>query len=165
MDIQAALQELADRIKQEILHRMESNIGVNPRTGTNTLVDSDLYDSVDVSVHGDDTLVFSILQHWEFVSLGWMHTGRFPNTMDKFIENIIDWIRRKHIHSYDKTENQLAWAIVKNILRHGIMARPFIIYDTEERPDVILPFLDAFMNRFMDDIFQEICGEIDTRFN
>ena len=49
MDIYAALNELADRIKQEILHRMESPIGINPRVGENTLVDSDLYRSVDVT--------------------------------------------------------------------------------------------------------------------
>lgn len=165
MDIHAALQELADMIKGEILHRMESPIGINPRTGTNTLVDSDLYESVDVSVIGDDTLVFSILQHWEFVSLGWRSTGRFPNTMDMFVRNIVDWIRRKGIHAQGKTENSLAWAIVKSIIRRGIKARPFINYDPEERPDVILPFLDKFFDEWADNVFEDICKDLDIYFN
>lgn len=165
MDIQNALRELADKIKEEILRRMESPIGINPRVGQNTLIGSDLYDSVDVRVMNDDTLVLSILQHWEYVSLGWRHTGRFPNTMDLFVRNIIDWIRRKGIHFQGRTENSMAWAIVKNILRSGIKARPFLIYDPEERPDVIMPFLDAFIDEFFDDVYNGICAEIDVHFN
>lgn len=165
MDIHSALNELADMIKEEILHRMESPIGINRRTGTNTLVGSDLYESVDVSVMGDDTLVFSILQHWEYVAIGWRNTGRFPNTMDLFVRNIIDWIRRKGIPHPNKTENSLAWAIVKSIIRRGIEARPFIEYDPEERPDVILPFLDKFFERWADIVFEDICKDLDIYFN
>ena len=166
MDIQFALQELADKIKDEIHRRMESNIGVNPRTGTNTLVGSDLYESVDVSVTSDDTLVFSILQHYEYVVLGWRNTGRFPNTLDQFFTNIIDWIRRKGIHFQGKTENSVAWAIIKNIIHHGIKARPFINYDPQERPEIILPFLDAYIDEFFNKVFNDICTELeDSHFN
>ena len=165
MDLHSALQELANNIKGEILKRMSSPIGINPRTGTNTLIDSDLYNSVDVSVVNDDTLVFSILQHYEYVVLGWKNTGRFPNTMDLFFRNIIDWIRRKGIYFQGKTENQVAWAIIKNIIHHGIKARPFINYDPEERPDVILPFLDEFFDKWADDVFNGICEQLDIYFN
>ena len=165
MDLRNALQELGDKIKQEILRRMESPIGINPRTGTNTLVDSDLYKSVEVTAIDDTTLVFSILQHWEYVALGWRSTGRFPNTMDLFVRNIIDWIRRKGIPHPNKTENSFAWAIVKSIIRRGIEPRPFINYDPEERPDVILPFLDRFFERWADNVYNEICKELDNYFN
>lgn len=164
MDIREALQELGDKIKRAILARMESDLGFNYRAGKNTLVDSDLYHSVNVDAVSDDTLVFSILQHWEYVSIGWRHTGRFPNTAHWFIMNLLDWIRRKGIRSYDgMTQNELAWAIYKSINKRGIEARPFIIYDPQERPDVILPFLDKFVERFMDGVFEEITKELDKR--
>ena len=127
MDLRAALQELADQIKKEILRRMESPIGVNPRTGTNTLVDSDLYKSVEVTAIDDTTLVFSILQHFEYVVLGWKSTGRFPGTRAQFFLNLIKWIQRKGIEATNRnaswipmSENTLAWYIMRNIFRHGI---------------------------------------------
>lgn len=165
MDLHSALQELANNIKGEILKRMSSPIGVNPRTGTNTLVDSDLYQSVDVKVMNDETLTLSILAHWEYVALGWRSSGRFPNTMDMFVRNIIDWIRRKGIHFQGKTENSTAWAIVKSIIRRGIKARPFLVYDPNEDPSVIMPFLDEFIDEFFDKVFDDICSELDVYFN
>lgn len=42
MDLHSALKELADQIKDEIIRRMHSPVGVNPRTGRNTLIGSDL---------------------------------------------------------------------------------------------------------------------------
>lgn len=164
MDLKKELQRLADDIKREILRRMESSIGINERTGTNTLVGSDLYNSVDVKANSDEELVFSILQHWEFVSLGWRHTGRFPGTRDQFLQNLSDWIRRKGIRFGNMTHTQMVYVIYRKINMEGIKARPFLIYDPKEDPSVIMPFLNDFFDKWADDVFDEITKEIDKRF-
>ena len=164
LDLRKELQGLAESIKKEILRRMESDVGVNKRTGTNTLVGSDLYRSVDVKAISDTELVFSILQHWEYVAIGWKHTGRFPGTRDQFLENLSDWVRRKGISFGNMTQTQMVYAIYRKINMEGISARPFITYDPHEDPAVILPFLDDFFTKFADDIFEEITKSIDSRF-
>lgn len=164
LDIRKELQGLAESIKKEILRRMESSVGINKRTGTNTLVDSDLYRSVDVKADNDNELVFSILQHWEYVVLGWKHTGRFPGTRDQFLENLRDWVRRKGIRFGNMTQTQIVYAIYRNINMEGISARPFITYDPNEDPAAILPFLDDFFTKWADEVFEEITKEIDKKF-
>ena len=52
MDLQRALQELADTVK-EIVELRIRRYGVNPRTGTNTLQGSDLEKSINVSPTAD----------------------------------------------------------------------------------------------------------------
>lgn len=164
LNIKDELQRLADDIKKEILRRMESDVGVNQRTGTNTLVGSDLYRSVNVTTNGNDELVFSILQHWEYIVLGWKHTGRFPGTRDQFLENLGEWIRRKGIHIGNMTQTQMVYVIYRQINMEGIKARPFITYDPHEDPAVILPFLDEYFNKWADNIFEAITKSIDSRF-
>ena len=175
MDIQNALRELADMIKEEIRHRMESPIGYNPRAKKNTLVGSDLYESVDVQPTDDQTLVLSILDYWEFVSLGWKRTGNFKGTIFQFHENIVTWIRRKGLEDTikkhtDDTIDDTAWNVVWKIFDYGIVARPFLVYDREksperQEPNIMLPTLDKIIEDWKANIFEAICGEIDVHFN
>ena len=67
MDIQNALRELASDIKQEVLRRMSSDLGVNRKTGTNTLDGSELMKSVDTKVVDDNTIVFEIADYYTYV--------------------------------------------------------------------------------------------------
>lgn len=168
MDVHKALQELAFEVKDEILNRLSSNLGVNERTGTNTLIGSDLQRSIDVTVGENDKLVFVIADHYEFVVNGWHHSGRFPNTYNRALESIEDWIRRKHIFPTEgHTETSLARAIFWSIWRRGIKARPFINsgYANREDPSKILPFLNEYFSTWADGIFQDIIKEIDTKFD
>ena len=168
MDVHKALQELAFEVKDEILNRLSSNLGVNERTGTNTLIGSDLERSIDVKVDGEDKLVFVIADHYEFVVNGWYHSGRFPNTYNQALESIEDWIRRKHIFPTEgHTETSLARAIFWSIWRRGIKARPFINsgHNNNEDPSKILPFLNEYFSTWADGIFQDIIKEIDTKFD
>ncbi len=163
-DVKALLKGLAEDIKAEVLRRMSSSIGINPRTGTNTLVGSDLYNSVNTTVDGDNTIVFSILQHWEYVALGWKHTGRFPGTKHLFLQNLSDWIDRKNVHLGNMTHTQMVYVIYRKINMEGIKARPFLTYDPHEDPSVIMPFLNDFFDSFADKVFDEITKEIDKKF-
>lgn len=159
MDIQKALKELAQEIKNEIMRRVWEE-GVNPKTGTNTLIYSDLIKDMEVKPISDNTIVFQIADYYMFVVLGWRRTKNWGGGIAPFINNIIDWMRKKNVHSDKLTDNELAWRIVKNIFKGGIMARPFINYDPEGDPLVVLPFLEDFFNDWADRLFEEIMNEL-----
>ena len=107
MDLRQALQQLANEVKEEIIRRLHSNIGINPRTGTNTLVGSNLEKSIDVTAKNDDTIVFQIADYYEYIVSGWRRTGRFPNTAHLFIRNITEWVRRKGVRLGNMSQNQI----------------------------------------------------------
>lgn len=169
MDIQSALRELADEIKDEIIRRMHSPIGINPRTGQNTLAGSNLEKSIDVRPQGEDTIVFEIADYYEYVVSGWRRTGNFPNTAHLFIGNVTDWVRRKNIRLGNMTQNQIVWYLYRRMLIEGreIKARPFINsgYDNNEDPSKILDFLDDFFDKWADRVFDLITEDIDKYFN
>lgn len=166
MELRDALQELARMVKNEIILRLHSSIGVNPRTGTNTLIGSDLERSIDVSVVSDDTIEFEIASHYEYVVLGWKRTGRFPNTAHLFIRNILDWIRRKNIRLGSLSQNQIAYLLYKRMVIEGrqIAPRPFINYDPNGDVSKILPFLDEFFDKWADWVFEMIMKDIEKYF-
>lgn len=163
MDIRKALQELAKDIKDEIMRRVWEE-GTNPKTGTNTLIYSDLIKDMEVRTISDNTILFEIADYYMFVVLGWRRTGNWGGGLAPFINNIISWMRKKNVHSDKLTDNELAWRIVNNIFKGGIMPRPFINYDPEGDPSVVLPFLDDFFNKWADKVFELITTDIDKHF-
>ena len=169
MDIQKALQELADDVKKEIITRMHSSVGVNHRVGRNTLVGSELEASINVTAVSESTIIFQIADYYEYVVNGWRKTGNFPNTAHLFIRNITDWVRRKGVRLGNMTENQIVWYLYKRMLIDGrnISPRPFIEsgYNNDEDPSKILNFLDDFFNNWADKVFELITQDIDKYFN
>lgn len=182
MDIQKALQELANKIKEEIARRI-SAYGTNSR-GENTLKGSNLEASIDVKVMGDDELVFQIADYYQAVVLGWHgFTGRYPHTWSKAIDNISKWAIKHGLVGEGKNANvgegknanQVAYAIFKAIQKRGIQGRPFLGVDTQagERigepavgdPSIVLPFLDKFFDEWFDSLFESITNELDKYFN
>lgn len=164
MNIRKALQELADDIKKEILRRMESDKGINTKTGTNTLVGSNLYDSVDVTQTGDDELTFQIADYYTYVVGGWTKSGKGKGTWQDFLQNIEKWMTRKNIVG---NANDIVWAIYHRAkkMHYGIDPRPFINNGyLNNDPAYILPFLNDFFDKWADDIFNEITKEIDKKF-
>ena len=167
MDVKKALDELAKEIKNEIILRLHSSVGINQKTGTNTLIGSDLERSIDVKAIDDTTLVFQIADYYQYVVTGWKRTGRYPGTARLFIRNITDWVRRKHIQFGNLSQNQIVWILYRRMLIEGqeIAPRPFIEYDPEEDVSKILPFLDEFFEKWADSVFNIITSEIDKYFN
>ena len=166
MEVKEALQELARMVKNEIILRLHSSVGINPRTGTNTLIGSDLEKSISVDVVSENMIVFQIADYYEYVVRGWKRTGRFPGTKDKFIKNITDWVRRKHITLGKMTQNQIVFYLYKRMLIDGreIAPRPFIEYDPNDDVSKILPFLDDFFDKWADMVFDLITNDIDNFF-
>ena len=166
MDLQKALQELADDIKDEIIKRLHSPIGINRRTGENTLIGSELEKSIDVKQINDNTLAFEIASYFEFIIHGWKRTGRFPGTASQFLKNIDDWVRRKHVRLGNMTQSEIVWYLFKRMIIEGreIAPRPFINYDEDGDVSKILPFLDEFFNKWADRVFEEITSELTKYF-
>jgi len=163
MNVKEAIQELAEEVKQEVLRRLQK-YGTNPRTGSNTLVGSDLEKSIEVKVT-DDGFVFQIASYFEYVVRGWKRTGNYPGTMSQFVENLTQWVRKKGIRYGNKTENQVVWAILKSIWMRGIAPRPFLNWDDSEDPALIIPFLDDYFDEWSDKVFEDIISELDKYFN
>ena len=87
MDARKAITELAEMVKEEVLRRI-NQYGMNSRAGKNTLKGSELEKSIDVKLTGDDAFVFQIADYFEFIVRGWKRTGRYPGTMNRFVENL-----------------------------------------------------------------------------
>lgn len=164
MDAKKALQELAAMIKSEIMNRVWEE-GVNPKTGTNTLISSDLIQTMKVEAVSENEIVFQIADYWEYVVLGWRRTHRFEGTFTQFINNILKWMQKKNVHSPNIKDNNLAWAIAINIMNGGLMPRPFINYDKDGDPAKILPFLDKMVDEWLDIVLNKITEELDKYFN
>ena len=163
MDIKDALNELALAVERIVNDRIR-RYGINPKTGTNTLEGSDLQHSLDVQPT-ENGIELQIASYWEYVALGWHRTGRFPNTMSKFIRNINDWIRRKGIRLGNMTQSQLTYIIIKNIMTLGLRERPFMIYDKDGDLEKMIPELNAYMDKWFEQLFNEIMSDTDNFFN
>lgn len=166
MDLHKALKELAEMIKAEIIRRVWEE-GVNPKTGTNTLITSDLIKNMKVEAVSENKIVFIIADYYEFVVNGWKRTHDWGGGMAPFINNLVEWIRKKNVHQVGITDNQLAWAIAKKIFEGGIAPRPFINsgYNNDEDPSKVLPFLDEYFDEWSDKVFDKITEELDKYFN
>lgn len=163
MDIQFAFMELAEAVKRMVNDRIR-RYGVNEKTGSNTLENSNLQRSLQVTPT-EDGIVLQIADYWEFVSRGWKRTGNYPGTFSKFVKNINDWVRRKGIRWGSLTQNQIAWIVIKNIWDYGLKSRPFMIYDDEGDLTKMIPELEAYMDKWFDNLFEAIIEELNNYFN
>lgn len=163
MDIQKALQELCNEVKQIIKYRIV-HYGVNSKTGTNTLQGSELENSIDIRPL-ENGFALSIADYWEFVSLGWHRSHRFEGTMNQFVRNIDDWIRRKGIRLGNLTQAQMVFVIIRNIMNNGLRERPFLVYDPEGDLTVMIPELENILDDWFENLFAAITEDLDKYFS
>lgn len=163
MDIQKALKELCDEIKKILKYRIV-HYGVNPKTGTNTLQGSELEKSIEVKPTSDG-IALQIADYWEFVALGWHRSHRFEGTMNQFVKNIDDWIRRKGISVPNMTQAHLVFIIIRNIMNNGLRERPFMIWDEKGDLSVMIPELENIMDDWFENLFTAITEDLDKYFN
>lgn len=161
--IQKALKELCNEVKALIMARVWEE-GVNPKTGTNTLISSDLIKNMKVEAV-ENGISLKIASYFEYVVLGWRRTHRFEGTFSSFINNILDWMRKKNVHVQGVKDNNLAWAIAMNIMNGGLMARPFLVYNKEGDLTKMLPTLNEYLDKWFDDLFNAIITDITKYFN
>jgi hypothetical protein len=162
MDIQKALRELCNEVKMILKYRIV-HYGVNPKTGTNTLQGSDLEKSIEVKPT-ENGIALQIADYWEYVALGWHRSHRFEGTMNQFVRNINDWVRRKGIRLGNMTQAQMVFVIIRNIMNNGLRERPFMIWDEEGDLSKMIPELENIMDDWFETLFEAITADLDNYF-
>lgn len=162
MEIREAFQELADHMKEMVRQRIEE-YGVNPRTGTNTLQGSDLERSIVIEPMRNGVKL-TINAYWEFISRRWERTGNYGGTFHLFVANLTEWVRKKNIRFGNMKENQIVWAVLNNIWKNGIKARPFMVYDDEGDLTNMIPTLEAYIDGWLDELVEIIITDLNKYF-
>lgn len=163
-DIHKAILELVEEVEQILTQRIDK-FGYNTRAKKNTLKGSNLEKSIKVTPK-EDGFALAIADYWEFVSRGWIRTSNYSGTFRQMINNLFQWVRRKGIKPRNgQTENQLVWAIANKIFNYGIHYRPFMVYDDEGDLTEMIPELKAYMEEWLDGLFQILISDLDKYFN
>ena len=163
LDFKKELQKLADMVLAEVRRRMESEIGINYRAKPprNTLKDSKLYKSTNTKVVSS-SIVFGIADYYTYV-VGGRKIGWGTPPPHGFIDGIIKWVKEKNIIFKDKTQNETVWAIARSIVKRGIQGREFIGNGWKNRdPDYVLPFFKKLFEKWADEVFEDVCKELDV---
>lgn len=146
------IQYIASDIIAVMRSVMDSETGVNRKTGTNTLSNSEIYKTLQsaVSEAGDNIVVSLFINHYA----QYIESGRRKGATPVPFNVLVEWAKRKGIPSDNKT----IWAIRQAIVRDGISPRPII--------SVFFEQIDRrFEVDYFDRIFEEITSVLDNYFN
>ena len=150
MEVGKIVMEFSKDIMALVRMVMESNVGINSKTGSNTLVNSNIYKTLSVRATNDGDLIFDIILNDYLV---YIENGRRKGAKMPPIEPIVRWARSKGI----PTDNSTIYLIRRAISRDGIKARPFMAHVMEE--------VDREWDGVADELFNKIMEEIDKFFN
>ena len=160
--LEQALEELGNEVIKHFREVMDSDMGINPKTGTNTLKDSNLYKQMDMKVYPDREMVEVLINSYaEYVDMGRMShaevkTGNFkPMKNSGFppLDVLRDWAQRKGI----PTDNRTLYLIGRSIAINGIRPRPVFSYAWRDLEDMLPEYLDK--------LFEAIIGDLIEWFN
>lgn len=129
---------------------MSGDAGINSKTGSNTLADSNLIKSLEVIATDDGDLVFDVMMN-DYIQ--YIESGRRKGAKMPPVEPIVKWAKRHGI----STDNSTIWAIRKAISRDGIRPRPIFEHVMEELDN-------KWDNEWSDKIFDKITEIIDEFF-
>ena len=150
MNVSSIVMEFSKDIMALVRMVMESNVGINSKTGSNTLINSQIYKTLSVRATNDGDLIFDIILNDYLV---YIENGRRKGAKMPPIEPIVRWARSKGI----PTDNSTIYLIRRAISRDGIKARPFMAHVLEE--------IDREWDGVADELFNKIMEEIDKFFN
>lgn len=134
------------RVVREVL---SSNLMINDKTGSNTIIDSNIYRNV--RVDGNDDFIFNLYLN---DYLEYIESGRRPNSKFPPVEPIVRWARSRGI----PTDNSTIFLIRRAIARDGIKPRPFVsqIFDDID---------DIWENGWSDELYDRITEQLNDFFN
>lgn len=150
MNVSSIIMEFSKDIMALVRMVMESNVGINPKTGSNTLVNSQIYNTLSVKATNDGDLIFDIILNDYLV---YIESGRRKGAKMPPVEPIVRWARSRGI----PTDNSTIYLIRRAISRDGIKARPFMAHVMDE--------IDREWDGVADELFNKIMEEIDKFFN
>lgn len=137
---------IAEQVKRCIQASMEKN-GVNDKINENTLIDSHIYDELDVSDVDLELIKVLINDYYQYIESG-MEEGHWVD--EKYL---IPWMQDKGI----STDNNALWHIQDSIYRFGISPRPFL--------DDAWAMVDDYWDDFADRIIEIMLEDITDFFN
>lgn len=150
MNVSSIVMEFSKDIMALVRMVMESNVGINSKVGVNTLVNSQIYNTLSVKATNDGDLIFDIILNDYLL---YIENGRRKGAKMPPIEPIVRWARSKGI----PTDNSTIYLIRRAISRDGIKARPFMAHVMEE--------IDREWEGVADELFNKIIEEINKFFN
>lgn len=133
---------IAEQVKRVIQWSMEKN-GINDKIRSNTLVDSHIYDDLDVSNVDLELIKVLIHDYYQYIESG-MESGHWVDE-----EYLIPWMADKGI----PTDNDTLWHIQDSIYRYGISPRPFF--------DEAWEIIDDYWDNWADEIFNILTEDIE----
>lgn len=138
-------------IMQLVKMVMDSNVGINRKTGFNTLRGSDIYKALSVKTTNDGDLIFDIILN-DYIT--YIESGRRAGAKFPPVEPIVRWAKKHGI----PTDNSTIFLIRRAISRDGIKPRPIMQHVFDEIDDY-------WKDGWADKIFDKIITEIDNFFN
>lgn len=146
-DFKEVLEQVAFDIKRAIQFIMESERGINNKINENTLVDSHIYNELEVNQTDIGLYTVLINDYIQYIESG-MQPGHWVKE-----EYLIPWMVDKGIPTDENTLKK----IQGSIYWYGIEPRP-IMDDAFER-------IDSFWDDWADEIFNALCDELDFFFD
>lgn len=143
--------EFGNDIAKIVRMVMESNIGINSKTGGNTLSQSDIYRQLSVISTSDGDLVFDIMLN-DYIT--YIESGRRKGANMPPVEPIVRWARKHGI----PTDNSTIYLIRRAISRDGIKPRPIMAKVFEELDN-------SWDDGWSDRLFKIIIEQLDKFFN
>lgn len=139
---------IKDDIKRLVQEVMSSDLMINKKSGTNTIIGSSLYKSLETDGNDDFIFHFYLNDYVKYVESGRRAGAKFPP-----VEPIVRWCRKNGI----PTDNSTIFLIRRAISREGIKPRPFIATVFEEMDKI-------WEKGWSDAIFDTITEELDRYF-
>ena len=145
------LYEFGKDIAKIVRMVMDSNVGINKKSGHNTLSNSDIYRQLSVISTNDGDLVFDIMLN-DYIT--YIESGRRQGAKMPPVEPIVRWAKKHGI----PTDNSTIYLIRRAISRDGIQPRPIMATVFKELDN-------EWQNSWSDRLFDIIIEQIDKFFN
>lgn len=133
---------IAEQIKRIIQYSMEKN-GVNDKIMANTLVDSHIYEDLEVKEEDEGLIKVLIHDYYQYIESG-MREGHWVDA-----DYLIPWMIDKGIPTDNNTLYRIQWSIWK----WGISPRPFL--------DDAWEMVDEYWNDWADQIIEIMMEDIE----
>lgn len=148
-NLKEALEEMAFDVKRTLQYIMESNVGINDKVDKNTLVDSNIYNELEIST--DDWGMISLYVNYYIESI----VSGTPPGIWPSVDKITAWAARKGL----PTDNDTIYKMCNSIYKWGISPR-----------DVLTPTWDMIDKEFWDkewadNLFNIMTEELTDFFN
>ena len=148
-DMHNQLKIIAEEAKAIVLAVLASDKGVNKKVGVNTLIDSNLFDELDVNTEDFEVVNLLVNDYIQYIESG-RQPGSFPPP-----HAIAEWCQRKGLPS----DNGTVYIICRSIYENGIPARP--IFDGD---DGVWEKVDAAWDDWADMVFNTLTEQLDEFF-